>query len=688
MKIFSINQKRGQPNRMEAQTMNMLSAYMPNIGHYRTQFSSLNSLLGKTTLTGKISSLDIAENLFNFMEETQQQFNALQDRLINTLIEQNFLNRYKEANVSVGIIANILVHSIADLPLDALALAKGSRIARFFNDGDLRDKEKIESLHEHFKKYVGFYTIYRNVLLIDKDGNIVLSLDDTTSQKTHNQYIMDAIRSGEALEVLTELDCCNSTKKLLLNIAPIKDRDELNTLGVLVTVFDFYEEVDSTCELFAYHLPNTVLLITDERGRVVYSDNEHRFPIGEAINVNQRDEFNFIEIGKKNAFASSWQADSLDGKSIASHWTFYRIVPLQVAFDTRRAHNNQNIKELIEHSSLRTDTLDSVILEAENIRENLGDVVINGEIIASKSRSYALNPILDSIRLLSDQINFLCIESIQDLQDSMFKSLYSVIDGYSRSAIQLLDHYFYEKSNDCRWIAQSSVFRKYLTAYMSSQFESSDTHKIINKLEEINKTYKAYADIVLFNANGAVLANSHLIKGTHHTVSSDAIMSLKNIMNSNRYYFSSFEVPQFSGVTEPSYTMMAPFYDDNNQFLGGIAFVINMKEIHEILESTLRNDYIALGEHNKMFAFFVDQERRVIASTRDDLTIDDVNIDGRFDFRNPKSQKEIAVFADGATYLLAIEPSVGYREFKVGSTHKNSLSCFVCVKIQDAPEQE
>lgn len=75
---------------MESSTINLLSNYMPMVQRYQSQFSSFNTLLSKTTLTGKISSLDIAENLFDYMETTQEKFENLQDRLIETILEQTF----------------------------------------------------------------------------------------------------------------------------------------------------------------------------------------------------------------------------------------------------------------------------------------------------------------------------------------------------------------------------------------------------------------------------------------------------------------------------------------------------------------------------------------------------------------------------------------------------------------------
>ncbi|MDE6979605.1 MAG: hypothetical protein K2O85_08570, partial [Helicobacter sp.] len=205
---------------MDTKTVNMLNAYMPNIGHYRTQFSSLNSLLGKTTLTGKISSLDIAENLFNFMEDTQKQFNTLQEGLINTLIEHLFGSCYHEASASVGIMAGILVHTVSERRLDTLSLAQSSRFQNLFAGDNVRNHEVLDALRDHLHKYIELYTLYHNVLIVDMSGKILVSAKPTNADVIDNGALKDVLHSGEPVETVARLNIGSNTNDMLVNIAP------------------------------------------------------------------------------------------------------------------------------------------------------------------------------------------------------------------------------------------------------------------------------------------------------------------------------------------------------------------------------------------------------------------------------------------------------------------------------------
>lgn len=109
---------------MEQSVVNILSNYVPMVQRYQSQFSSLNTLLRKTTLTGKISSLDIAENLFDYMEKTQEKFENLQNELMHTIMQQNFYNAQEEARISTKVIGDMLGQFIRGCHESVLGLSK------------------------------------------------------------------------------------------------------------------------------------------------------------------------------------------------------------------------------------------------------------------------------------------------------------------------------------------------------------------------------------------------------------------------------------------------------------------------------------------------------------------------------------------------------------------------------------
>ena len=68
---------------------NGLFNIFPVIESIAKELEYQNSMLNKIVLTGKINALNIAENLFNFTEQTAQTFAKLQTELIENLLEEN-----------------------------------------------------------------------------------------------------------------------------------------------------------------------------------------------------------------------------------------------------------------------------------------------------------------------------------------------------------------------------------------------------------------------------------------------------------------------------------------------------------------------------------------------------------------------------------------------------------------------
>ena len=161
---------------MEQSVINLLSNYVPMVQRYKSQFSSFNTLLGKTTLTGKISSLDIAENLFGYMEKTQEKFENLQVELINTIMEQNFLDAYGEAETSARVVADMLSIHIQSRHESILTFSKNREFIDLAIEyaNVANDKEKSNAVFgEIVQKMRAFESnygqAYKDILLFKND---------------------------------------------------------------------------------------------------------------------------------------------------------------------------------------------------------------------------------------------------------------------------------------------------------------------------------------------------------------------------------------------------------------------------------------------------------------------------------------------------------------------------------------
>ncbi len=666
---------------MQNQTLSLLNDYMPEVSQYKSRFESLNTLLNKTTLTGKISSLDIAENLFAYMEETQQKFSQLQERLIDTLIEQNFLTILSEAELNAQSNIDVLNRNLFERTADIAFLAKSEMMNNFItHQSDALTKEAIETrMHEYTRKY----SVYEDMILFDREGRILARLNSSNpATQTSEPMIAQALSlQGKYLEVFSTADFINKPTPSLLYLAPVQRIGENERVGVIALVFKFEDEMERIFKRFSDSTPGSLIMLLDAKNRLIASGNPKEFPLGSTLSIQKIGDHHFAQTNKRTYLVAKAQTQGYFGYT-GPHWSTALLLPLRSAFDSKRLELGKIPPELLEESSLMTNELRRVIAEAENINEDLGDVVINGEIIASKSHSYALNPILNNIRLLSEEINHVCVDSIRGLQKSILTSALKGVSFYARVAIDLMDRNLYERANNCRWWA---LTHRFITNMHKSQ-ENSVREILMGILHKINALYPMYHNLFLFDAMGKIVAlsNKEEMKFIDEPISSEDFSRVRSIRDTQKYYVSAFEPTPFYRH-KPTYIFYAPILspDENKSFLGGIGIVFDAEsQLSTMLHEALPKRSEVLSSQGELFGLLVERNGKIIASTNEKLKVGEIlEIDSRFlEIRGNEAIDEVITFQE-KRYMLGVQASVGYREFKVSDGYNCPVLCLMFIEV-------
>ncbi len=652
---------------MEQSTINLLSPYMPMVRRYESQFASLNTLLSKTTLTGKISSLDIAENLFDYMEKTQEKFENLQDKLIQTIMEQNFLNAYEEAETSIKIMAQTLNFYFKNRHEDIAALAKSQYLLEESinyqnnkeNDADAA-KAALESIMDYVYKFGTSGDVYKSVLIYDNDGNLLRAVLNKSGENLAQKTKIPAVLEASGIELYGEFyqKADFYAKKLsdhddnleFFFVIPLRQSKELSPTLSLVFVIDLNEEFKKLQNSFVYRLPQSNLVVLNTKSNVLFSDNVKMFPKGQFIALNKYDNYTFLENRSKICLVAMMDIGTFSGAtSLVQDWKICRIVPLYVAFDAKRQQNYNIDEQLLENSLLITEDLDSVIAEGENINEELGDVVINGEIIASKSHSYALNPILNNIRILSDEMNTLCIQSTEELQKGIYNALFNVVGYYAQYSTLVVDNVFKECIKDSIWIKSAMHFRRYFKQLIKEGSVAGDTLENTKALlSRLGENYENFHNILLLDRAGNVLQNAL----------DDALINGKKLELAERLGGSA-EVIVSSFIPSPFYNnkntlvFCSGVKDENQQLIGGVAYVLDLERVSYILAEALPKESSILSEKSEIFSAVFDNQKNIIASTKDDFSFDIFDDSNEFDLKNLKDSKKIIKLGQ-KYYLLCV----------------------------------
>lgn len=685
---------------MESSTIKLLSNYMPMVQRYESQFASFNNLLSKTTLTGKISSLDIAENLFTYMEETQEKFENLQDKLIETILEQNFFNSYEEAETSVKIVSEILKFYFHNRHEDILQLANSRHLLDLcleFNSHKDKDPEKskaaLETITSYLKKFGSNSALYKDILLYANDGSLLQAIDlgqkYAIAYKTKLSSVLETHKLDSYGEFYQRVDFYNTKEQEqerteFFFVVPLRQSKEQAPIITLVLVINIQEEYRTILESFPYRLPQSNLIIIDSKNHILFSDNTRIFPNGQLLNLAVHKDYTFLEYRSKACMVASREIGNIDGfTSIAEQWRICRIVPLYIAFDTKKQANYKIDPFLLENSLLVTKDLDMVIAESENINEELGDVVINGEIIASKSHSYALNPILNNIRILSEEMNTLCVQSTEELQKGIYNALFNVVSYYSRYSVLMMDSLFKECGKDSNWIKNETEFKAYLSEHIQGNLTSETLANTKILLEHLKKTFRNFYNIILFDKEGNTLQNS--LDDAQYNAKKISIIDRLNNSNIDSLITSNYEPTMFYD-NKKTFLFYNVIKGENNRFLGGLLYVLDSNKIQEFLSNALpKEDSAVLSDKSEIFGIAFDSQKNILASTKEDFDFESYNLTEKFDFKNLKSFKKIIQI--GQKHYLVCSEICNPAQSAFTEYTKRSLYVMIFVAVKEEVEE-
>lgn len=668
---------------MEQSVVNILSNYVPMVQRYQSQFSSLNTLLRKTTLTGKISSLDIAENLFDYMEKTQEKFENLQNELMHTIMQQNFYNAQEEARISTKVIGDMLGQFIRGCHESVLGLSKNrllhDLVVRYVNE---IDKEKsIEYFEEIVKFFKNFgddsENSFKDILFFANDGTLLRRLNFSSQQEIHSKTKLSSILDCTKVESYAEYcqkvdfycvreDVLDEKMELFLML-PLRTHKEAEASVAVVFMVAMEEELNKIMAQFPYRLPQGNLLVVNDKQNIVFSDNTRAFPIGQFLAFNRRQEYTFLDTRSKTYLVAESQVSGLEHlESAILQYTVCRIVPLHIAFDVKQQTKREIPSHLLEDSLLVTENLDRVIAEGENINEELGDVVINGEIIASKSHSYALNPILNNIRILSEEMNTLCIQSTEELQKGIYHALFNVAEYYAKYLVLATDRLFAKAIKDVEQIGTNVELAKYF-----NHQEGVTEATIKTFLSGLVEDFAYFYNVLLVDKEGMILLNAL----------EDAELNQKKI---NFYatagggaVVSNFE-PTILYADKPTFLISLPI-KDANYLLGGLVFVLDFAKMQAFLNQVLPSESSIVSKESEIFSVVFDDYKNILSTTKPDFSFDVFLQNETLDFKSLKKMNQIAKI--GQKFYLVCSDVCNVQSVFTEYTRKSLYAViFVAVK--------
>jgi chemotaxis signal transduction protein len=662
--------------------------HMQGVETYREVLGKLQGAWDILSLLGQLTGAATE------MSGTREAFEKLTGDLLNHLGKETRRKAVADLRSKTQISIDILVRNLFERTADIGFLAADDDIREFLagNDGDR------EVLEQRFQEYVDKYTVYADIVLFNADDQIVARLKAHPAQASAHPLLHEArSTSASFVEFFGAGDFLSAGEHLVYAFR-IEGADD-QPLGVLALVFRLEDEMKGVFANLLGDTDFTLLASFDSQGKVVATSSSIQLPVGTILDRPIREaRGEVIRLAGREYLASACTAHSYQGYP-GPGWRGLGLIPLEFAFenDDNTLLGNIDTKALASvarHPTLFSDDLRRIPELAEHIQEELNRSVWNGsvrQVASSEANASFAKTLLWEISNTGRKTQATFEQSIGNLHETVVAALLQNGVAHAAFSIDVMDRNLYERANDCRWWALNASFRRTL----SEPAVSAETaRQCTDILQYINGLYTVYHNLILFNAQGQVVAvsNPDAQPLVGNRLGEEWVGRCLALNSSQGYVFSQFEPTALYGG-QATYIYAAAVHDpEGKRVVGGIGIVFDgMPQFSAMLGDALPRETSGLPVAGAM-ALFTTRDGRVLASTHADYPAG-----SRFPVSNAQTLlgrgergADIAIL-NGSYYALGAAMSAGYREYKTSDGQTDdvlSLSAFPLGAVGELEDNE
>jgi len=673
-----------------------LIGHMESVEEYREMLQTLQSVWDNLTLLGQLSGTGTD------MSGTRQAFGSLTAALLNNLgIETRkkvVLEMESKAQVAVDIMVRNLFERTADigfLATDDDIRAYLEFVAKYGDNALHREevRQRREQLVGRFHDYVRKYSVYRNIILLDTRGRVLAQLDQDNPVEASSDPLIAASLSTEAayVETFRRSDLLPGQASSLIYSYRVMAADGNRQLGVLCLCFRFENE---TAGIFANLRAEDdwcTLTLLDATGVVIASSDAYHVPVGAQLEMVLDADCKVVRFAGREYLAVTRATKGYQGY-MGPGWLGHVMVPLEKAFSRTEANRLSKVSPHILAGVMMSPTLFSESLrgipqQAECIQRELNRSVWNGNVRQSSDKK-AINPAFSKVLLweISNtglKTRDVFSRSIGNLHETVVSSILEDCQFLASLAIDIMDRNLYERSDDCRWWALTTVFRASLAQGL---LDAEAVGRIAAILRTINGLYTVYTNLLVFDANGTLVAVSRE-QDAHRVgkpIGEEWVRRTLALKDSQSYAVSAFDPTDlYGGVHTYIYAAAIRASDDESRVVGGIGIVFDAApQFEAMLRDSLPRDEKG-NVPEGCFAVFADRKRRVVATTDAHIAVgSELPIDEAFfALDNGRAYSNIVEYRD-QYFAIGSKMSSGYREFKgPQDAYRNDVAALIFIPL-------
>lgn len=633
--------------------------HMSSVEDYRARLASLQGSWDTLSLLSHLRG-DGAD-----MSGTREAFEGLSNDLVTSLSEETYKKAMLALQAKSQIAIDVIVRNLFERTADIGFLAIDDDIRDYLRQrrADDAQVDKLnDRLRSRFREYVGKYSVYHDVVLLDADGKVLVRLDERHGvERTSHELLKHTLTTRQGyVETFGRVDLLPNLERSL--IYSFRVADGTRTEGVLCLCFRFEDEVKGIFAKLRAAEDWSVFCFLDERGIVIASSDAWQVHVGAPVPMVFDAGGRVVRFAGREYLAITCRTQGYQGY-MGPGWFGHAMLPIEHAFDNQtgdgaKAISRELLAALRESQTIFSPALRKIPVQADAIQRELNRTVWNGNVRLATSTdtgSDFTKVLLREIGNAGRRTQETFERSISELQETVVSSILDDARLLASLAVDVLDRNLYERANDCRWWALHGA----LSRCLSEAGGNRDASEI---LRHINSLYTVYHDIVLFDSAGCIVATSNLSHASKigSTIQAPWVAATLDLRDSQQYAVSTFAP---SDLYEGQHTLIygAAIRNESRRVVGGIGIVFDSAPqfkamLRDALPRTESGDIV-----NGSLGLFVDARMTVIAATSGYRPGDTIDLP-----REVLSAQENApqtVCMNGVHYAIGMRKTSGYREY-------------------------
>jgi chemotaxis signal transduction protein len=647
--------------------------YMRDVSRCEESLRELNLTWRMIEASAKVNCPQEARSILPMMTATREGFERLEKNLVTSLVAERVAHVLDEVGTKASHVINIIVRNLYERTADVGFLATDHDLCAFVA-GQQPDRSVATA---RLRAYRDKYTVYNDILLLDLAGNVLAQIDeDSPVEGSRDPLIAQTLGHNEYVETFRATDLRPGKACALIYSRRMHSPDG-RVIGLLCLSFDFEHEMQGIFASRRDAEDRAIMLLLDGQQRVIASADPLWMPLGTQVPVHRGSQAQLLMLCGRQYLVRTYPAEGYQGYPGPPGWQGQVMIPVDVAFTGQRSRALETLDPnlaagLLTHARSFCPPLYEIITAAQAIRR----VVWNGQVMTASQRRdlHKLKSILEQVSDTGARTDALFSQSIRDLYDTVLGSSLRRNEFTARLLVDLLDRNLYERSDDCRWWALTPQLRQGLAQGLKAQ----DVDELNRILENIHRLYTVYTRLVVYDAQGHIVAGTAL--DTHdggslqgQTIEADTLQAVLALRSAQAYHVSPFRAGPLSDG-QPTYVYHAAIRDpaQEDRVVGGIGIVF---DAGREFETMLRGSLIGQAQGP---AFFVDRQGRVIASTDPQHPVgSQLDLPAELQQLAGGHSASRIVVHDGQYAVLACSANSGYREFKTSDGYRDDVLAVV-----------